>query len=80
MSYDLLVIGGGIAGATLAGVMAREGAKVLVAERTSTFSDRVRGEALIPWGVEEARRRPSEVRRFGAPVRISMRWIKVAIA
>ncbi len=56
MSYDLLVIGGGIAGATLAGVMAREGAKVLVAERTSTFSDRVRGEALIPWGVEEARR------------------------
>jgi 2-polyprenyl-6-methoxyphenol hydroxylase-like FAD-dependent oxidoreductase len=56
MSYDLLVVGGGIAGATLAGAMAREGAKVLVAERTSTFSDRVRGEALIPWGVEEAQR------------------------
>jgi 2-polyprenyl-6-methoxyphenol hydroxylase-like FAD-dependent oxidoreductase len=56
MSYDILVIGGGIAGVSFAGAMAREGAKVLVAERTTTFSDRVRGEALIPWGVEEAQR------------------------
>ena len=56
MSYDILVIGGGIAGASFAGAMACQGAKVLVCERTPAFSDRVRGEALIPWGVEEAER------------------------
>ncbi len=56
MNYDLVVIGGGIAGASLAWAMAREGASVLVAERTTAFSDRVRGEALIPWRVEEAER------------------------
>lgn len=54
MNYDLVIAGGGIGGASLAGAMAREGAKVLVVERTARFSDRVRGEALIPWGVEEA--------------------------
>jgi len=36
--------------------MACRGTKVLVSERTPAFSDRVRGEALIPWGVEEAQR------------------------
>lgn len=56
MNYDIVVAGGGIAGASLAAAMAREGARVLVSERTETFSDRVRGEALIPWGVEEAQR------------------------
>ena len=53
MKYDLLVVGGGIAGASLAWVMAREGASVLVLEREARFKDRVRGEGIHPWGVAE---------------------------
>ena len=56
MTYDLLVIGGGIAGATLAKVMADEGARVLVVEREAQFKDRVRGEGIHPWGVAELKR------------------------
>jgi len=40
----------------LALAMARSGARVLVLEKETQFRDRVRGEALTPWGVEEARR------------------------
>jgi menaquinone-9 beta-reductase len=54
--YDLAVVGGGLAGAGLATVMARAGQRVLLVERTTVFRDRVRGEWLAPWGVEEARR------------------------
>jgi menaquinone-9 beta-reductase len=53
--YDLIVIGGGIAGSTLAKLMAEHGARVLVLERQPVFTDRVRGEAIVPWGVVEAR-------------------------
>jgi 2-polyprenyl-6-methoxyphenol hydroxylase-like FAD-dependent oxidoreductase len=35
--------------------MAEHGARVLVIERETQFKDRVRGEFLSPWGVEEAR-------------------------
>src|SRR5262245_55246449 len=53
---DVVVIGGGVAGSTLAGVLARAGLGVLVGEREARFRDRVRGEAIWPWGVDEARR------------------------
>ena len=53
--YDLIAVGGGIGGASLALTMARRGARVLVLERETRFADRVRGEALSPWGVAEAR-------------------------
>jgi 2-polyprenyl-6-methoxyphenol hydroxylase-like FAD-dependent oxidoreductase len=56
MHYDLIVAGGGVAGAALAFRMARSGARVLVAERELTFRDRVRGESIHPWGVVEALR------------------------
>ncbi len=55
MAYDLIVVGGGIAGASLAQRMARSGARVLVLERETEFHDRIRGECLQPWGVGEAR-------------------------
>lgn len=55
MNYDLIVIGGGIAGSALAITMADEGAKVLVLEAETRFQDRVRGEWLAPWGVAEAK-------------------------
>ena len=55
MVYDLGAVGGGMAGSTLARRMAAGGARVLVLERETQFRDRVRGEALQPWGVVEAR-------------------------
>jgi len=53
-SYDIITVGGGIAASSLAIAMAGRGAKVLVLERERRFKDRVRGEALLPWGVAEA--------------------------
>ena len=55
MRYDIVTIGGGIGGAVLAKVMAERGHRVLVVERERQFRDRVRGEALAPWGVGCAR-------------------------
>ena len=53
-SYDIITIGGGIAASSLAKAMAERGAKVLVLEREKQFKDRVRGEAIVSWGVAEA--------------------------
>jgi 2-polyprenyl-6-methoxyphenol hydroxylase-like FAD-dependent oxidoreductase len=52
---DLVIVGGGIAGGTLAVVMSRAGARVLMLERQSEYRDQVRGEILWPWGVRLAR-------------------------
>jgi 2-polyprenyl-6-methoxyphenol hydroxylase-like FAD-dependent oxidoreductase len=52
---DLLIIGGGIAGATLGRAMAQNGARVLIVERETAFRDRIRGEVLMPWGSVEAK-------------------------
>ena len=54
-TYDIITVGGGIAGSALAKAMAERGARVLVLERDSAFRDRVRGEAVMPWGTAEAR-------------------------
>ncbi len=55
MLYDVITVGGGIAGATLAKNLAEHGYRVLVLEREASFRDRVRGEQMHPWGVAEAR-------------------------
>lgn len=55
MAYDIITIGGGIAGATLARRLAAQGVRILVVERETTFRDRVRGEGILPWGVTEAK-------------------------
>src|SRR5687767_8679308 len=55
MDFDLIIVGGGLAGAALAKAMAEHGASVRVLERERRFRDRVRGEAIQPWGVAEAR-------------------------
>jgi 2-polyprenyl-6-methoxyphenol hydroxylase-like FAD-dependent oxidoreductase len=52
-TYDVAIAGGGLGGAALALNMARHGAKVLVIEREQRFKDRVRGEAMFPWGYNE---------------------------
>jgi 2-polyprenyl-6-methoxyphenol hydroxylase-like FAD-dependent oxidoreductase len=56
MNLDVVVVGGGIGGSTLAAVLSRAGKKVLVLEREQKFKDRVRGENMLPWGVDIARR------------------------
>jgi menaquinone-9 beta-reductase len=53
--YDLIIVGGGLAGASLATTMASQGKRILVLERERHFKDRVRGEGMPPWGVAEAR-------------------------
>jgi menaquinone-9 beta-reductase len=52
--YDIVTVGGGLGGSSLAKVMAEKGARALVLEREREFKDRVRGEAMVPWGVAEA--------------------------
>ncbi len=56
MRYDIVVAGGGLAGALFGGVMARAGYGVLIVEREAHFRDRVRGESTFPWGVAEINR------------------------
>jgi 2-polyprenyl-6-methoxyphenol hydroxylase-like FAD-dependent oxidoreductase len=51
---DIVVVGGGIAGATIALVLARAGLTVTVLEQQPSYRDRVRGEYIQPWGVAEA--------------------------
>lgn len=54
--YDLIIVGGGIGGSALATVMARAGRSVLLLEQSETYQDRVRGEWIAPWGVDEVKR------------------------
>jgi menaquinone-9 beta-reductase len=54
-TYDIVTVGGGLGGSALAKGMAERGARVLVVEREAHFKDRVRGEALSPWGVADAK-------------------------
>jgi len=53
---DVVVVGGGAAGGALAASLAAAGRGVMVLEATESFTDRVRGESMMPWGVAEARR------------------------
>jgi 2-polyprenyl-6-methoxyphenol hydroxylase-like FAD-dependent oxidoreductase len=53
--YDLIIVGGGLAGSALAQSMAEQGARVVVLEREREFHDRIRGEGMHPWGVHEVR-------------------------
>src|SRR3954468_22756446 len=55
MEHDIILVGGGLAGAVLARALAEAGIRVLVLEREMAFKDRVRGEAMLCWGVAEAR-------------------------
>ena len=54
--FDVVIAGGGQAGSSLGGVLARSGLGVLVVEKESGFRDRVRGELAWPWGHSEALR------------------------
>ena len=55
MTYDIITVGGGLGGATLAMAMAQKGKRVLVLEGETEFRDRIRGEQLASWGAAEAK-------------------------
>jgi 2-polyprenyl-6-methoxyphenol hydroxylase-like FAD-dependent oxidoreductase len=54
-SLDVLIIGGGVAGSSLATVLARAGLGVAVVEREARFRDKVKGEGIHPWGYREVK-------------------------
>lgn len=54
--YDVITVGGGIGGASVAKALAEKGLRVLVTEREESFKDRIRGEWLAPWGCAEAQK------------------------
>jgi 2-polyprenyl-6-methoxyphenol hydroxylase-like FAD-dependent oxidoreductase len=51
--FDVVVVGGGIAGSALGAVLAPSGLSVLVLERQVEYEDKVRGEFMQAWGVAE---------------------------
>lgn len=51
--YDVVVIGGGIAGSAVAATLAAADLTVLVLERQTVYRDKVRGEFMHLWGVAE---------------------------
>jgi 2-polyprenyl-6-methoxyphenol hydroxylase-like FAD-dependent oxidoreductase len=55
-AFEVIIIGGGIAGDALAAVLAGAGRVVLVLERSTVYRDQFRGELFQSWGVPEARR------------------------
>ncbi len=73
-AVDIVVIGGGIAGASLARALAQEGLGVTVLEATAEFPDRVRGETMVPWGVKEARLLGVEDVLMAAGAHIAPTW------
>jgi 2-polyprenyl-6-methoxyphenol hydroxylase-like FAD-dependent oxidoreductase len=70
----VVVVGGGIAGASLAYALAKAGVDVLVLEASLAFEDRVRGESVQPWGVAEARELGVEDVLLAAGAHISPVW------
>jgi menaquinone-9 beta-reductase len=73
-AVDIVVIGGGIAGASIARALAQEGLDVTVLEATAEFPDRVRGETMVPWGVKEARLLGVEEVLIAAGAHIAPTW------
>lgn len=65
-SFDVIIVGSGIAGGALATVLAAGGMEVLTLERQAEYGDHVRGEILWPWGVRLARQLDVERILLGA--------------
>lgn len=54
-SPDIVIVGAGVAGSSLAILLARSGQEVIILEKSLEHKDRVRGEFIVPWGVATAR-------------------------
>jgi 2-polyprenyl-6-methoxyphenol hydroxylase-like FAD-dependent oxidoreductase len=71
---DIVIVGGGIGGASLAYALAREGLGVTVLEASTEYDDRVRGESMQVWGVKEARDLGVEQAMLDAGAHITALW------
>src|ERR1700734_3779932 len=73
---DVAIVGGGIAGATLAYALASRGQSVTVLESSTEYEDRVRGETMMPWGVSEARNLGVEQILLDAGAPVTPLWMQ----
>jgi 2-polyprenyl-6-methoxyphenol hydroxylase-like FAD-dependent oxidoreductase len=73
-SHDVVIVGAGIGGGALANALAGDGLDVLVLEQSEVYEDRVRGEAMLPWGIAEARELGAEQVLLDAGARITETW------
>jgi menaquinone-9 beta-reductase len=73
---DVVIVGGGIAGSALAYALASAGRTVTVLESSAEYEDRVRGEAMMPWGVKEARNLGIEEVLLDAGAHVAPTWLQ----
>ena len=73
-AVDVVVVGGGIAGASLSRALALGGLGVTVLEATEEYPDRVRGERMQAWGVNEARELGVEHVLLAAGAHVTPTW------
>jgi 2-polyprenyl-6-methoxyphenol hydroxylase-like FAD-dependent oxidoreductase len=73
---DVVIVGGGIAGASLAYALASAGRGVTVLESSVEYEDRVRGESMMPWGVREARNLGVEQVLLDAGAHVAPAWLQ----
>src|SRR5580693_4663559 len=73
---DVVIVGGGIAGSSLAYALASAGRSVTVLESSVEYQDRVRGEAMMPWGVQEARNLGVEQVLLDAGAHVAPAWMQ----
>jgi 2-polyprenyl-6-methoxyphenol hydroxylase-like FAD-dependent oxidoreductase len=73
---DVAIVGGGIAGSSLAYALASHGLRVTVLESSVEYRDRVRGETVMPWGVREARNLGVEQILLDAGAHVARAWMQ----
>jgi len=73
---DVAIVGGGIAGSSLAYALASAGRAVTVLESSEQYEDRVRGETMLPWGVREARDLGLEQVLLDAGAHVAPTWLQ----
>jgi menaquinone-9 beta-reductase len=73
---DVVIVGGGISGSALAYALASAGLGVTVLESSTEYEDRVRGEAMMPWGVKEARDLGVEQILLDAGAHVAPLWMQ----
>ena len=73
---DVVIVGGGIAGSSLAYALASAGRSVTVLESSTEYEDRVRGESMLPWGVKEARSLGVEQILLDAGAHVAPAWMQ----